>query len=169
MTEAEDAARRRVPFVPIRPPVPFGAWLRSQTGEDTAAGDVAAVCGDDIGPEASPRDVRGNLRFRQAGPETFDAFLFAAREWLAESVPLLLDAADDNLIDWPELDYPNTGPPAVNPECALCGETDPGTFRAYPLIRWRGTSEWGFGCKACVSAVPGGTMLWYMADLKNGH
>ncbi len=95
------------PFILSRPSEPFGAWLNRQTGEDSPAGKVGAIYGQDIGPRATPADVRGVLLSRQADAADCDVFMAAVRGWLAASIPLDFSAPAEfgsNLIAWPVLD-----------------------------------------------------------------
>ena len=156
-----------MPFLPIRPSEPFGTWLKLQAGKGTPAAEVAAAYADDIGCGATPADVRGVMLSRLEPESRAGQLLQAVRQWLAESIPLSADEADDNLVACPLLDFTGRlNPPARNVTCVLCGNTSLGTIYVMVIARYpdQDESEQGFACSSCVNAVPLGEVVLALAQ-----
>jgi hypothetical protein len=96
-----------MPFIPIRRGAPFGTWLKLEAhDEDEDIAEFAVEYADDIAATATPRDVRDQLRFRQAPEDAYHILTRAVRSWLAETIPVDHRVEHDaDLVAWPIYDW----------------------------------------------------------------
>jgi hypothetical protein len=150
---------QRMPFLPSCPGGPFGAWLKQCTGGDPI-GELATSYADDIGAEATPRDVLGIIRSQQATGADCDTLLSAVRQWLSETIPLSAIPVspavhDDNLVMWPDLEIIiGINPPATDLTCVMCCETLHGPFTHAVFAKQDEHDKGGFICRPCAAVIP---------------